>query len=191
MGERVPDLLAGDDPLVAIADGLAGESGEIRAGAGFAEELTPVILAREDATESLAFRVFITMGDDGGSSHREAEEVGGVDGRSTGGLQASVNLLLMVRGEIQTTEALGEVHPGEPEVILPATELLVLACARVEFTEELINSIADERFRRDHGHMVIVENCQYLCHLGFIRCWDYRYHRRLLGPSENHPSLRS
>ena len=36
---RVPDLLAGDDELVAVADGLAGEAGEVGAGAGLAEEL--------------------------------------------------------------------------------------------------------------------------------------------------------
>jgi len=40
-GAGRPHLLAVDDPLVAVADGLGGQAGEVRAGAGFGEQLAP------------------------------------------------------------------------------------------------------------------------------------------------------
>ena len=47
LGERRPDLLAVDHPLVAVAHGPGAEGGEVGAGAGLAEELAPDLLAGE------------------------------------------------------------------------------------------------------------------------------------------------
>ena len=41
-----PDLLAVDDPLVAVLDRLGREAGEVGAGAGLAEQLAPGLLRR-------------------------------------------------------------------------------------------------------------------------------------------------
>ena len=54
VGQRVPHLLAGDDPLVAVADGPAGQAGQVRAGARLAEELAPRLLAGEGPAQQAA-----------------------------------------------------------------------------------------------------------------------------------------
>ena len=49
--ERVPDLLAVDDPLVAVAHRPGRERREVGAGAGLAEELAPDLFAGEERAE--------------------------------------------------------------------------------------------------------------------------------------------
>ena len=51
VGERVPDLLPGDHPFVAVTDGHRGESGEIGARTRLAEQLAPGVLAGEGSPE--------------------------------------------------------------------------------------------------------------------------------------------
>ena len=48
-GQRGPDLLAVDHPLVAVEHGTRGERAEIGAGVGLGVALAPAVLAREDA----------------------------------------------------------------------------------------------------------------------------------------------
>jgi hypothetical protein len=55
VGQRRPHLLAVDDPLVAVAHGAGGETGDVGAGAGLAEQLAPDVLAGEDAPQQRCF----------------------------------------------------------------------------------------------------------------------------------------
>ena len=48
VGERRPDLLARDDPFVAVADRTGGESRHVGSCARLAEELAPDLFAREE-----------------------------------------------------------------------------------------------------------------------------------------------
>ena len=48
---RGPDLLTGDDPVVAVAHRAGAERGEVGAGAGLAEELAPHLLAGPQRTQ--------------------------------------------------------------------------------------------------------------------------------------------
>ena len=57
VGERVPHLLAVDDPLVAVAHGTGRERREVAAGAGLAEQLAPDLLAGEQRAEQPGLRV--------------------------------------------------------------------------------------------------------------------------------------
>ena len=47
VGQRVPDLLAVDHPLVAVAHGPTAQAGQVGPGTGLAEELAPGVLAGE------------------------------------------------------------------------------------------------------------------------------------------------
>ena len=51
VGTRIPDLLAVDDPLVAVTYSGGGEASEVRARAWFAEQLAPCLFAGEDAAQ--------------------------------------------------------------------------------------------------------------------------------------------
>ena len=51
VAERGPDLLPGDDPLVTVELGPGPQAGQVRAGVGLAEALTPHLLAARDRRE--------------------------------------------------------------------------------------------------------------------------------------------
>ena len=56
LGARAPHLLAVDDPLVAVADGPAGEAGEVGAGAGLGEQLAAQLLGARGSGRRTARR---------------------------------------------------------------------------------------------------------------------------------------
>ena len=72
---RRPDLLPGDDPLVAVALGAGREPGQVRAGAGLAEQLAPRRLAGEDRLPAAVAAAVGAVGEDGrrGERHPPAE----------------------------------------------------------------------------------------------------------------------
>jgi hypothetical protein len=51
IGTGGPHLLTGDHPLVAIANGSGGETGQIRSGTGLRIELAPVLVAPEPGAQ--------------------------------------------------------------------------------------------------------------------------------------------
>ena len=53
VGARGPDLLAIDDPVLAVEVGARSSTGEIGPAAGFAEQLAPGVFAGEDAAQVL------------------------------------------------------------------------------------------------------------------------------------------
>ncbi len=65
MGERVPDLLPVDDPLVAIAYGPRREPGEVGARARLGEELAPDLLAREHRSQGSVAEIVAAVRDHG------------------------------------------------------------------------------------------------------------------------------
>ena len=70
-----PDLLAVDDPLIAIEHGASAQIGEIRAAVGLAVALTPTMLPGDDLGQEVALLLLCAALDDGVAHHRDAEAV--------------------------------------------------------------------------------------------------------------------
>ncbi len=75
MGPRRPHLLAGDHPLVAVALGPGGQRGQVRAGAGLAEELAPALLVAHDRRQEAQALLLGAVGEESGRGQIEAERV--------------------------------------------------------------------------------------------------------------------
>ena len=75
MGPRGPYLLAGDDPLIAVALGPGGQRGEIGAGPGLAEELAPDLLVADDGREEAPALLLGAVREECGSRQIQAERV--------------------------------------------------------------------------------------------------------------------
>ena len=131
VGERVPHLLAVDDPLVAVADCLGGEAGEVAAGAGLTEQLAPLFLAGEHRTEEAILLLVAAVGDDGraGERHEERARIGGL----RAGLAATLfHQPVEIGARTEPAELLGKMHPRQTSVVTPPAELEVLGgCGRV------------------------------------------------------------
>ena len=123
VGQRVPDLLAGDHPFVAVAHGPAGQAGQIRTGAGFAEQLAPGVLAREAPAQEAGLEVVAAVGDHGRPGHRQAEEVPAVGRLGPGPVQAGVDVTLESGCQSEPAPTLGEVHPRQTQVVLATAEV--------------------------------------------------------------------
>src|SRR6185295_4979870 len=112
-----------DHPLVAVAHRLAGEPGEIRTGAGLAEELAPGVLAGEHPPQPSLLHLVAAVRDDRGPGHGEPEERGRGDGRQLQLAVDRIDDLLVARRGTETPVALGEVHPRKPEVVHAPADL--------------------------------------------------------------------
>ena len=133
-----PDLLAVDDPLVAVLHGLGLQAGEVGAGAGLAEELAPRLLAVGDLGQEALLLLVGAVGDDRrGGQHRaeaprRAERPGladlGADGVGLGTGQASARVLLgparhRPAGVSQALPPVGDREVGVPVVVQPGADL--------------------------------------------------------------------
>src|SRR5262249_39367726 len=65
VGQRGPDLLAVDDPLVAVAHAAHRQAGDVGARAGLAEELAPNLFAREQRAQVTRLLLRAAVRDDG------------------------------------------------------------------------------------------------------------------------------
>ena len=79
-----PDLLAVDDPLVAVAVGPALQPGEVGTGPGFGEQLTPAGLAVEDGRHVALDLFGRAVRGDGGRSEHHAQTAGRTQGVALG-----------------------------------------------------------------------------------------------------------
>ena len=75
LGVRGPDLRAGDDVVVAVADGPGAHGGQVDAGVGLGEALAPDLVALEDGGQVPLALFGRPLGDDGGAGVEEADEV--------------------------------------------------------------------------------------------------------------------
>ena len=73
MRQGVPDLLAVDDPSIAIAYGAGTQPGQIRTGGGLREQLAENDLGGEDPGQEAIFLRLGAMGHDGGSGKANAQ----------------------------------------------------------------------------------------------------------------------
>ena len=80
VGVAGPDLVPGDDVVVAVADRPGAERGEVGAGVGLAEALAPAVPAVDDAGQEAAADVLVAMVED--AEHEVAEARAG---RGAGG----------------------------------------------------------------------------------------------------------
>lgn len=69
--ERSPDLLPIYDVFIAVSDGAASQSRQIRSGCRLAEEFAPLFLSLQDGREHPGFRFFSGVRDDRGADHCE------------------------------------------------------------------------------------------------------------------------
>ena len=82
-----PNLLAVDDPLVAVEHGLTTETGQIGAGVRLGVPLTPDVLAADDAREEMLLLLFSAPVKDRVANHLDREGVVASTGRGTGPLE--------------------------------------------------------------------------------------------------------
>ena len=75
VARRGPDLLAVDDPLVAVELGLAAEVGQVAAGVGLGVALTPHVGAVEDAGDVVRLLLVGAPVQDRVADHADAEAV--------------------------------------------------------------------------------------------------------------------
>ena len=122
VGERVPHLLAVDDPLVTVSHRFGRETGEVGTGAGFGEQLTPLLLAREHRSQEAALLLVAAVGDDRGAGERH-EERGRVGCGSAGFTEPPIDVTVEVGPQSEAAEADREVHPSEPRVIARTAQL--------------------------------------------------------------------
>ncbi len=84
LAARGPHLLAVDDPLFAVLQGLRAEACEVRTCAGLGEELAPCGLAGHDVGEVGVLLLTGAVGGDGRTSEEEAEATGCPEGAELG-----------------------------------------------------------------------------------------------------------
>ena len=79
-----PHLLAVDDPLVAVEHRLGLQAGEVGAGAGLAEQLTPRLLAGDDVADVALDLLLGPVGGDRRRGEQQAEAARGAEGAELG-----------------------------------------------------------------------------------------------------------
>ena len=124
VGERVPHLLAVDDPFVTVLDRFGAETGKVGAGAGFGEQLAPLLLAGEHRAEEALLHLFGAVGEDRRARQGD-EEHRCVHWGCSCLVQALVDDLLQLGSYAEAAVALGVHDPGEPVVELVSSEFLV------------------------------------------------------------------
>ena len=75
VSKRRPYLLPVDQPLVAVANGTRGERGDVGPGPRLAEELTPDVLAGEDAPQQPVLHVRCPEGQQHRRGHADADRI--------------------------------------------------------------------------------------------------------------------
>ena len=76
LAARRPDLLAGDDVLVTVLLGLAGEAGEVRTSTGLGEQLAPADRTVEDRRKELVDLLLGAVGGNGRGGEHAAQSGG-------------------------------------------------------------------------------------------------------------------
>src|SRR5439155_8186464 len=72
---RAPHLLAGHDPIVAVAVGAGRDASEVRTGAGLREQLAPRLVAAKERTEVAILLLVRAVEDDRRPGHAEPRHV--------------------------------------------------------------------------------------------------------------------
>ena len=75
VGRRCPHFLPVDDPAVTVAHRAGADRGEVGAGTGFAEQLTPDLLAGPQWLEEALLLLVGAEGEDGGCCHAQSDPV--------------------------------------------------------------------------------------------------------------------
>ena len=128
VGQRRPDLLAVDDPLVAVPDAARRQSGEVGPAAGLGEQLAPDLFAGEQGAEVAALLLLGPPLHDRRRAHAVADRVPVVRVGSAGCQHPLVDEALQAGRQAEAAVALREVHPGQAEVELGAEELRGARC---------------------------------------------------------------
>ena len=171
VGEGVPDLLTVDDPLVAVADRLRGEAGEVGTGARLGEQLAPDLLAGEHRTQEAFADLVAAVGGDGrpGEGHEERRRIRRL---RAGGTEPTLDELVQVGPHAEPAEALGEVHPGQAGVVASAAERDVVGGLRIVRREQRVErrlhscglGIGASCGRRSLGHCHAIQRARHPHH---------------------------
>ena len=110
MAGRRPDLLAVQNPLVAIESGLQAQTTQVATGVGFAVALTPHVVTRQDARQVVLLLFFGPPLQDRVAEHDDAEHIVGSTRRNAGLGEFLGQDHLLERRESST--AVGDRPPG-------------------------------------------------------------------------------
>jgi hypothetical protein len=123
--ERRPDLLAGDDPLVAVALGPRLEVGEVGAGFGLRVALAPQFLTRGDLRQEPPLLLLGAVVQDRGPDQALAHDADAPGPAGTGVLLVEDDLLEQARAPAAVLLRERQAHPaGRAERPLPGEALL-------------------------------------------------------------------
>src|SRR5258708_6805939 len=114
-----PHLLTGDDPGITVARRARGERGKVRAGARFAEELAPDLVAGEKRRQIALLLLVGRLGDDRRPGHAETHDIEGDVG-------ADARLLFRPDRVLNRPEAAAAVVDGPVRRAPSAFELLAV-----------------------------------------------------------------
>lgn len=76
VGAATPDLRAFDDPVVSLADGRGGDTGEVRTRCRLREELDPQSVAREHGRYVTALQILRAVGENGVQTNGSGDGTG-------------------------------------------------------------------------------------------------------------------
>ena len=119
-----PDLLAGDHPFVAVALGLGGQTGQVAAGTGLAEQLTTDDVAAVHLAHVQIASGVRTVRENGGSDHPET------DGEATLIRDVELGLQRVVGALVRGRQRASTVGLGAGDVSEAGVELLASPGAR-------------------------------------------------------------
>ncbi len=161
MRQAGPHLLPVDDPVVAVGHRRGGQPGEVGAGAGFGEQLTPDVLGGGQRAQQLPFHlVGLRVLAHRRRRHPVPHRVQRQRHRAARPLQDSVGDGLQAARDPEAAEAFGKVHPGQPGVVTGAEELGDGDGLRVVFCHDLSGEIGDAIRVGNGAHSATIGNAR-------------------------------
>ena len=144
VGQRRPHLLAVDHPFVAVGHRPGGQTGEIRARAGLAEELAPQVGAGVHGPQEPPLLLVGAVGGDGGPGqpHEEGARFGR---RGPGPAEAVLHAAVELGADSEPAEAGRQMHPGQPGIEATAPELLVADGGGVVVPQQGLDRLVDHQ----------------------------------------------
>ena len=141
--ERVPDLLAVHDPLVTVAHGARREAGEVGAGAGLGEELTPHVFAGEHRPQRAVSQFVAAVRHHRGPGEIEIEEQHALRRRGAGLAEPGLDVALHPGLDAEAPESLGKVDPRQAAVVLRAAERHRVGRAGIVRGQQIVDECID------------------------------------------------
>ena len=141
VGQRRPDLLPVEDPLITVGNGPGREARHIGPRAGLAEQLAPDLLRREQRAQVALLLLVRAVGDDRRRTHAVADRILDPAVRGAGRRQPGLRLLVILERQPEAAVPHRIVQPGQPPVELRPQELLGRCGRRWQVGQEFIDKL--------------------------------------------------